>query len=49
MTKDSANDICLKKDGALCVILVVKDRAQASDSLLEKLDGVSQSLSLIHI
>ena len=45
MTKDSANDICLKKDGALCVILVVKDRAQASDDLLEKLDGVAQSFT----
>lgn len=27
MTKDSGNDICLKKDGALCLILVVKDKA----------------------
>jgi hypothetical protein len=26
MTKDSGNDICLKKDGALCIILVVKDK-----------------------
>jgi hypothetical protein len=26
MTKDSGNDICLKKDGALCVILVVKNK-----------------------
>lgn len=27
VTKDSANDICLKKDGALCIIMVVKDKA----------------------
>lgn len=27
MTQDSANDICLKKDGALCIILVAKDEA----------------------
>jgi len=26
ITKDSGNDICLKKDGALCVIMVVKDK-----------------------
>jgi hypothetical protein len=32
MTKDSGNDICLKKDGALCIILVVngKDSLQQS-------------------
>jgi len=25
MTADSGNDICLMKDGSLCIILVVKD------------------------
>ena len=25
MTSDSANDVCLKKDGVLCIILVAKD------------------------
>ena len=30
MTKDSANDICLKKDGTLCVIYIVKDKASSN-------------------
>ena len=28
MTKESGNDICLKKDGSLCVIIMVKDKSQ---------------------
>ena len=35
MTKDSGNDICLKKDGALCVIYVVKDRSSLDESKLD--------------
>ncbi len=27
MTSDSGNDICLRKDGTLCVVYVVKDAA----------------------
>ena len=27
LTADSANDICLKKEGALCAIYIVKDEA----------------------
>jgi hypothetical protein len=30
MSKDSANDICLKKDGTLCVIYVVADKSQSN-------------------
>lgn len=45
MTKDSANDICLKKGGSLCVVLLVKDKASLDESLLEKLDAVSQSFT----
>jgi hypothetical protein len=35
MTKDSANDLCLKKDGTLCVVYVVKDAKSSSDAVLE--------------
>ena len=45
MTKDSANDICLKKDGSLCVILLVKDRASIDKSMLEQLDSISQTFT----
>ena len=39
MTKDSANDICLKKDGSLCVILLAKESPE--ESTLDILDKVS--------
>jgi hypothetical protein len=29
VTSDSADDICLKKEGALCVIYIAKDAATA--------------------
>jgi hypothetical protein len=45
MTKDSANDICLKKDGSLCVMLLVKDRASLDQATLAMLDKVSQSFT----
>lgn len=45
MTKDSANDICLKKGGSLCVVLLVKDKASLDESLLERLDTVSQTFT----
>lgn len=32
MTSDSADDICLKKEGALCVIYIAKDAASAKGS-----------------
>jgi hypothetical protein len=41
LTSDSANDICLKKDGVLCVIYVVKDEAQKSGDVLTVLQDVS--------
>lgn len=41
MTKDSSNDICLKKGGSLCVVLLIKDKASLDEALLEKLDAVS--------
>lgn len=45
MTKDSSNDICLKKDGSLCVILLVKDRNSVDQKLLDELDAVSQKFT----
>lgn len=42
MTLDSGNDICLKKDGALCVFLVAKDGATLDKSLLHTLSAVGQ-------
>ena len=45
MTKDSANDICLKKGGSLCIILLVKDRASVQQSLLDEMDNVSQKFT----
>ena len=45
MTKDSANDICLKKDGSLCVILLVKDKASLEEKTLDLLDKVSQGFT----
>jgi len=35
MTKDSANDICLKKDGALCVMMIVKNKDALDEAKLE--------------
>jgi len=39
ITSDSADDICLKKEGALCVIYVAKDAAEAkaNDAQLNQL------------
>jgi len=45
MTKDSGNDLCLKKDGTLCAILVVKNRAALEDSTLDVLNQVGQGFT----
>lgn len=45
MTSDSGNDICLQKDGALCVILVAKDKAQATPEVLEAMNSVGQGFA----
>lgn len=42
MTKDSGNDICLKKDGTLCVIMVVKDKASLDESKFDVLSNLNQ-------
>ena len=45
MTRDSGNDICLKKDGALCLVLLVKDKASMDENLLNVLDSVGQGFA----
>lgn len=45
MTKDSGNDICLKKDGALCIIMAVKDKASLEESKLDVLNSVGQGFA----
>lgn len=40
LAKDSANDICLKKDGALCIILVAKDEASLNNAHLDQMNAV---------
>lgn len=42
MTKESANDICLKKDGSLCVIMVVKDAASLDKTKLDQLSKLGE-------
>lgn len=45
LAKDSGNDICLKKDGALCIILVAKDEASLEQSMLDQLNAVGQNFA----
>lgn len=40
MAKDSANDLCLKKDGTLCVIYVVKDAASSDNQVISAMRDV---------
>lgn len=44
-TSDSANDICLKKESALCVIYIVKDAASKSNEVSEQLYSTGQSFA----
>jgi hypothetical protein len=37
LTGDSAEDICLKKEGALCVLYIVKDREHLSKDATDSL------------
>lgn len=42
---ESANDICLKKDGALCIVLVAKDEASLDNKMLDELNSVGQNFA----
>ena len=45
LTKDSGNDICLKKDGALCIILIVKSEASVDNKMLDEMNAVGQNFA----
>jgi hypothetical protein len=45
ITKDSGNDVCLKKDGTLCVVFIAKESSQADQSILDTLNSVSQGFA----
>ena len=45
LTTDSANDICLKKDGALCIIMIVKDKASLDQNNVNAMNAVGQNFA----
>lgn len=45
MTKDSGNDICLQKDGSLCVVMVVKNTGDLDEKKLDVLNQVGQGFA----
>jgi hypothetical protein len=45
LSKQSANDICLKKDGVLCVIYVLPTAAQSDASTIEALQNVQEAFT----
>lgn len=45
MTKDSGNDLCLKKDGTLCVIYVVKDTQSSSNEVIDAFEQVKAAFT----
>lgn len=45
LNADSGNDVCLKKDGTLCGVLVCSDKSQAEDMRLEILNSLGQGFA----
>lgn len=45
MSKDSANDICLKKDGTLCVIYAVADKSKSDQALVDSIDQLREQFT----
>jgi hypothetical protein len=45
LTKDSGNDICLKRDGTLCVIFVTEDDSNADSETLQMLNNIGQDVT----
>lgn len=45
MTSDSGNDICLMKDGTLCVVYVVKDAESVDKKAVDALFDVKTSFT----
>ena len=42
MTQDSGNDICLKKDGSLCIIMVVKDASSLDKKAIDQIGELGE-------
>lgn len=42
LTLDSGNDICLKKDGSLCIIMVVKDGASVDKKAMDQIGELGE-------
>jgi len=40
LSKESANDICLKKDGILCVMYVLKSAAESNEKVVEAFKNI---------
>lgn len=45
MSKDSANDICLKKDGTLCVIYMVADKSLSNQLLVDEIEKLKDQFT----
>lgn len=45
LDKESGNDICLKKDGTLCVIYVVGDKSQNDETVLQHFKDVKEKFT----
>lgn len=45
LSKDSANDICLKKDGTLCVIYVVEDQSKSDPKMVDGLQKLKDQFT----
>ena len=43
LTEDSGNDICLMKDGTLCVIMVVKDQSSVDQNALSEMNALGEA------
>lgn len=42
LSKESANDICLKRDGVLCVIYVVPQASASDQGVIKAIDNISE-------
>ena len=45
LSKDSANELCLKKDGVLCVIYLVKSAAESDKELLDSFQNLKEAFT----
>lgn len=44
LTSDSGNDICLKKDGVLCIVMVVKDAASVNKDQMDQISKLGEEM-----